>query len=340
MKNHPFKPWGVPDMLIDRKEEQKFIENFLEQIEKGNSWILVIRGEEGMGKGVLLRVLEKKAQAKKMAVCSIRTTRIKNEKDLINEIKTEISGLAKENDISEKIIQEYARQEYENMVALIEKTKKMFKERRVIIIIEDFEKIKKHENLLKEFETIVSLMQGVGIVLSSTRKIALTLGSLLIDLKPVNEEDYAEYIEKMTKDSIKMGEECIKAVYRESGGSPKLLQFITWYLYENAKENDKIITQAHYLASRRAILSMLSKEWFAELYYNTSPAERKALGVVARFEEASVGEIAKALGWKEGPTVTILMRLAEKGNLIKKRRGTYSVFSPLYKKFIEEREKM
>ncbi|MEM4720048.1 MAG: AAA family ATPase [Candidatus Bilamarchaeaceae archaeon] len=337
MKKNPFVPWGVPETIINRKEEQKLIESFLQQIEKEQSWALWLHGPRGMGKGLLLNLIQKSANKKGFLSCFIIGDKIQNKKNLIREIKIEIDGIIRLHGIEKRITKNILTDEEENIKNIIKNIKEKIEKKPLLIIIKDFDKITNYKELLRDIEETIATVSGFGVVMSSLKRISPPIGSVMIELKPVSEDDYREYIEKMTKTTIKMGEECIKIVYKESGGCPKLLQFITWYLYDNARETDKIITQAHYISSRLAIISLLAKEWFSSTYYSASEAEKKVLRELARYEEINVTELAKILGWKEGPTATILMRLVERGDIIKVKRGTYRLFAPLYRAFIMER---
>lgn len=342
MKKNPFMPWGMPRTFMNRRIEQKLITNFFEQIANGNSWFLLIRGGCGSGKTTLLRFAKEEAEKEKFSVCFLKMYKNNDIKDLVNNLKVEINRIIREFEENGKIeknaAESFIKTKSTELDWIIRTAKKLLK-KELIIIIAQIDNCKKPQSIIDGMAKIVEREKGVGFIVSSTRRLRPPLGGMLTELEAIEEQDFREYIEKMTKSEQgipKIGEECARVIYQESGGNPRLLQFLLWYLYENAHEGERIITKAHYISSKKAILSMLANEWFGALYADASPAEKSVLKQLALSGEATVTEIARATKKKEGPTATLLIRLLERGDVIKVRRGAYKLFAPLYASFIAE----
>jgi len=341
MKDNPFVIWGLPEIIMGRKEEQKIILAFLSNVANGQSWVLLLSGPTGMGKTLLLKWAQKEAERQKFVVVFVSLSGRPGREHIIAELKAKTAGLLKELEESERIkkdsMKNFVKTQATGFAGFAKAAKKAVDDRPMVLIINDIDKAKNAQKIVEELSEVAENHNGIGVIVSSSKKLVPLLGNMMVTLKPVEEQDFVEYINKTTKNTAKIGDECARVVYADSGGNPKLLQFILWHLYEHKREADKIITQAHYNASRRAILSDLANEWFGELYADASEEERKILKELARVDEMSVTELAKALGKKEGPTATLVLRLLDRGDVVKVRRGTYKLFAPLYASFISER---
>jgi len=342
MKNNPFTPWGMPKAIMDRKTEQKLIINFLSQVASGSSWFLLIIGGIGTGKTTLLRFAKQEAEKEKLPVCFLKIHKNSDRKELIKNLKVEINRIVREfeenGNIEKNAAESFISAKSADLDWIIKMAKKLLKTG-LVIIISQMDNCKKPQSVIDEMASIAEREKEVGFIVSSTKRLRPPLGCMLTELKAIEEQDFREYIEKMTKSEEgmpKVGEECARVLYQESGGNPRLLQFLLWYLYENAHEGERIITKAHYISSKKAILSMLANEWFGALYADASPAEKSVLKQLALSGEATVTEIARAIKKNEGPTATLLLRLLERGDVIKVKRGAYKLFAPLYASFIAE----
>lgn len=328
-------------MLIDRKEEQKIILTFISHILNGQSWLLLITGSTGMGKTTMLRWAQKEAEKQKAIVVFVNAPRRAVKEQILAELKAGITGLLKELEDNEEIKKDsaknFAKTDIADFTHLAKAAKKAVWERATLFIINDLDKAKNAQKIIEELNDATENNGGIGIIASSSKRLVPSLGNMMINLKSVEEQDFFDYVSKVTKETIKMGDECARAIYRDSGGNPRVLQFVSWYLYENMRETDKIVTQAHYTGSRRAILAALGNEWFGQLYADASEEEKKILKALAKVNEMNVTELARAIGKKEGPTATLLLRLVERGDVVKVRRGVYKLFAPLYAHFISER---
>ncbi len=343
MKNNPFVVWGLPETLINRKEEQKILLAFMDHIINGRSWTVIITGTAGSGKSTLLKWAQKEAEKRKCVVSFVTVPARSGKEFLLRELKAGISGLLKEledkGEIKEGAPDNFAKKTASDFITLIRAAKKALEKRPLIFIIDDFGVAKNAQKILEEMNEAVEGQDGVGLLLSSSKKLVPMLGNMLVSLKEASEQDLFDYAAKTASKATKIGDECARAVYQDSGGNLRIIQFALWYLYENAREGDKIITRAHYDALRMGLLTALANEWFGRLYADASEEEKRVLKELAQAEQLSVTGLSRLLGKNEGPTATLLLRLMERGDVVKVKRGRYRLFAPLYASFILERSK-
>ncbi len=343
MKNNPFVIWGLPPLLMNRKEEQRIILTFINHIADGQSWVLLIAGAAGTGKSTLLKWAQKEAERQKCITSFINVPSRSGKEMVITELKAGIGGLLRELEEKEEAkkgsAKSFIKTDATDFMHLAKSARRILGKRPIILIINDFDKLKNAQNTLEEINRAAESEVGIGVILSSSKRLVPSLGNMLINLGAVGEQDFFDYVEKITKakEMTKVGDECLRAAYKDGGGNPKLLQFMLWYLYENTRESDRIITKAHYESLRRAILAALGNEWFGQLYADASEEEKRILKELAKAEQMTVTELAKTLGKKQGPTATLLLRLLERGDVVKVKRGAYKLFAPLYASFISER---
>jgi len=341
MKNNPFLPWGMPDILIGRKDEQKLISNFVNEISQGRSRVLLIQGSPGMGKTTLLKTAQGEVKGAKLFTSMVKAGKKERETGVVRALKAELEDEISIRTQTGEIVFGKARQFSQDNAGtfnqLLGLMARVTGNGNMILIIDDFDEIQKAADVLRGIVKSIERRPGTGFIISSTKKMPSIPEVTSMELGPVEQHDFRDYAEKLTKDTAKMGEECQNYVYNDSGGNPRLIQLICWYLYNRAKDTEKIISRAHYSANLRGILSLLSHEWFSEQYFKASDEEKKILKRFANTGETTVTALAKSIGKKPGPVATLILRLEERGDVVKVKRGTYKVFSPLYAKYVLER---
>lgn len=343
MKDNPFVVWRLPETLINRKEEQKILLAFIDHIINGQSWTVIITGAAGSGKSTLLKWAQKEAEKRKCIVSFVTIPARSGKEFLLIELKARISSLLKELEdkgtIKKSVVDNFAKKTTSDFITFVRTVKKALEKRPLIFIIDDFDAVKNAQKILEELNEAIEGQSGVGLLMSSSKKLVPMLGNMLIKLNAVEEHDFFDYVARVTTKATKIGDECARAIYLDSGGNPRIIQFISWYLYEHVKEGDKIITKAHYDGLRRGVLTALANEWFGQFYADASEEEKRILQELAKAEQISVTELSRIVGKKEGPTATLLLRLLERGDVMKVKRGVYKLFAPLYASFILERSK-
>lgn len=335
---NPFIPWDE-NTIIGRKEQFEEFEDFIKNIYAGNSKIIILVGLPGSGKSMLLRHFRSEAHKRKMFSSYIKAEKRDKldriSKALFIELEGEISAIkhAEQN----VLIKDGNVGTLRGVINILEKSSHGFEG--AIFFIDDIDNTRKYEEIIRNISNVVSEKKHIGFMLSSTRRLAeIPENAKEIFLPPIEEHEFHEYVSKLLKKEVKMGDECIKAVYSDSGGNPRLLKEVCWMLYDGIKENEKMITQAHYNSSIRNIISFLSRDWFGKLYATSSTQERSILKILARSNvPISVKDISIRLNKGMGPVATFLLRLESKGHIIRAERGKYAVFSRLYARFIRER---
>ena len=342
---NPFVPWDDTN-IIGRKEQFKAFEDFLERVSAGDSRILLLKGTPGSGKGMLMRHFQNDALKRKMFAPYIKAS--KNEKldrltkELFQELESEVMDKVDSGTISEGKARTFSTQSRSGTLRiLINNLWKSFGHSfpGIIFFVDDFDSVTKNEDVLRHISNIVSEKRNIGFVLSTTRKFRKIPENVEeMNLGPLEEREFRDYLAKVLKKEPRMGDECTKSVYNDSGGNPKIIKQACWILYDKLKEGEKIISKAHYSANMRNIMSFLSRDWFGRLYASASAQEKIILKILARANKPlSVKETARQLNKPMGPTATLLLHLKTKGHIVKIQRGKYQIFSGLYAKFIRER---
>jgi len=344
-ESNPFAPWDE-STIIGRKEQFKAFEDFLNRVTSGDSRILLLRGTPGSGKGMLMRHFQAEALKRRLFAPYIKASR--NEKmdritkELFQELESEIMDSVDSRIIPEGKANAFIRQSRTGTLRVL--INNLWRTLGpsfpgILFFIDDFDNVRKSEEMLRHVSNIATEKRNIGFVFSTTGKFKRIPENVQqMDLGPLEEYEFRDYLAKVMKKEPKMGEECTKSVYRDSGGNPKLIKQVCWIIYDKLKEGEKVIAKAHYSANMRNIMSFLSRDWFGKLYASASAQEKTVLKVLARANKPlSVKETSRQLNKPMGPVATLLLRLEAKGHIVKIERGKYQVFSGLYAKFIKER---
>lgn len=342
---NPFVPWEETG-IIGRKEQQDEFAGFLDSIAGGSSGILLLRGVPGSGKSMLMRKFRADALKRKMFAPYIKAERNDRidrfTRELSEELESDIEARSAGGEISPQKAEVFRREKSAGTLrgiigALERATAPAFPG--VVFFIDDVDNARKYGDAMRHLANVASEKRGVAFVLSSTRRVSgLPENAKEVFLGPVSEQEFRDYVAKALKKEPKMGDECIKAIYADAGGNPRLLKQSCWMLYDAVRENEKMITKAHYTANMRNIMGFLSRDWFGRLYSTASSQEKTVLKTIARANAAlSVTEVSTQMNKPMGPTATLLLRLEAKGHIMKLERGRYQAFSGFYAKFIRER---
>lgn len=342
---NPFVPWDETN-IIGRKEQFKIFEDFLDRVAGGGSRILLLRGIPGSGKSMLMRHFQEEVLKRKLFAPYIKASRNEKmdrlSKELFQELESEIMDRVDSGTVSEGKANAFIKHARTGTLRVL--INNLWKTLGpsfpgIIFFIDDFDNVRKNDEMLRHMANIASEKKSIGFVFSATRKFHKVPENIQeIELTPLEEYEFRDFIAKTLKKEPKMGEECMKSVYRDSGGNPKLIKQVCWMLYDRIREGEKVITRAHYAANIRNILSFLSRDWLGKLYASASPQEKTILKILARSNKPlSVKETARQLNKNMGPIATLLLRLEAKGHITRVERGKYQVFSGLYRRFIKER---
>jgi hypothetical protein len=327
---NPFVPQGDDSgEIIGMKEELRILDGFLDQVGSGQSAMLLIHGIPGSGRSAFLRHLKKEAEKKGLFTVYTRIEDGEDIRDLAGRIFGEMSGpLARGKRPSD----------FSGLIPLIcpPEGKKSFGN---LLILDDIDALKKAEDSIHLIERAARASgKRIGIVMSSSKQIQHK-DLPVLELKPIQIQEAHEFVSRVLKDShVKMGEECINAILLDSGGNPKLFRNVCRLVYDRLKENEKVISKAHYLAYLPAIMSLLSIEWFGRAYQETPRAERDILSAMAKNEDGMhVSDISRKVGRPMGQVTALIGRLLDSGQIVRIERGKYKIFSRLYARYVMQR---
>jgi predicted ATPase len=316
---NPFA-WNPENFTVfGRKSEIGLFVSFANATSNGQPGILIVTGETGSGKSVLLRNFKHETERLGLQSIYIKVEKGEKEADLINKAFYEMKHL---EDVIEYIGNH---------------------NRETIIFIDGIDRLVGADQVTKRIVERIynSWRRRVSVVLSSTRNLKVQSdGVRNINLKGFVEQDMVEMIDSMIGDSeLKVGKEFLHSVLDDSCGNQKTVFMICWYIYEKIKDNEKMITKGHYLNYLPYIMEMFSIEWFGQMYHETPKAQREILAAIAKSRDGmKVSEIAKKLKKPLGPVSTLVNRLADDGQVTRIERGRYRIISMLYGKFVLQRQ--
>ncbi|MFH1784832.1 MAG: ATP-binding protein [Candidatus Micrarchaeota archaeon] len=316
---NPFA-WNPESFQVSvKKINSSVFTSFLNANASKQPGILIITGELGVGKTIYLRNFRHEAEKAGVFCTYVKMEKGEDEIDLVDKMF----------------------QEEKNLDDAIDHLSSYSNEG--IMFIDGVDRIKKTDQVARKLVNKVSSYWGkkkFSIVMSSVRPLKIPNDEAkTINLTAFNENDMQEMVRNTLKDKeIKMGRECLRSILNDSSGNPRVVLLICWHIYEKIRDNEKIITKSHYLNYLPYIMTMLSNEWFGEIYHETSKSERQILKILAKnIDGIHVSQIAKKLKKPLGPTSTLTMRLVNSGQVIRVERGEYKIFSALYGRYVLQR---
>ena len=301
----------------------------------------MVTGMPGIGKSTLLKNFAIEAQKTRLFTIYVKAGKGEHLQSLIERMAHESALIivSEESRTKKSSVLSKAK----SLDAIVEGIRRLVIGRSVVIlfIIDDADLIREQEKISEKISLVLSRMQHIGFVLSGTNQIAVPMPEKFrtIKLRPFGEHEVAEFVnDALKKESLKIGDACTKAIMTDSEGNPRVIATICWVLYDKLKENEKIITKGHYLASFPVIMSMLARDFFDMLYEQVPEAERKVLAEFAKeCRVMHISDAAKKMKKRLGVVTTLAMRLVKRGALIRTERGQYIVFTKLFGKYVMER---
>jgi hypothetical protein len=335
---NPFLLWVQdPKELIGRKNETNLYKSILKEIAARRKISILIKGNPGMGKSLLLMRYAQLAEKEGFFAPLIRAGR-ENHNSIVAKLKSQMKNYLMEKaaigSITERAI---SKLEFgDDFIVEVAKTSQRYGEG-LIVLIDDFD-------LLKEPEKLISMIKSVNNK-GKTLRIGWVLSSktyyegidVKIDLLPFDEHDVREMVEKaLKKGPPKMGEGCLSTIFEESEGNPQVARSTCYVIYEKLSEKEKIISRKHYIMNKSAIMSLLSRELFDGLYEPLPESEKKVLLAFAKAGgRAHISDIAREISMRHA--TTLALRLVERGQVVRIDRGIYKVFTKLYGKYVQQR---
>lgn len=178
-----------------------------------------------------------------------------------------------------------------------------------------------------------------------------------LEVMPMALEEVSEALQKPLEKSLnaKMNDEAVEMVFQYSGGHPYIVQTFGLYIFEEELAGAKpstphfenkvsLIDVREVQNAVPKVMTRLSSQVFKDRFDQTSPLERKILLAICNILERKNGpnneiapqQIKEFATGKYGVRI-ILRRLVEKDCLIKKERGKYALFTPLFAEYVKAR---
>lgn len=132
--------------------------------------------------------------------------------------------------------------------------------------------------------------------------------------------------------NLELSKDVISLIYEKSRGHPYFVMFITYELL-NYIENKKNITSKEFTAAWPYIIALLERNVFVNRLGDVSDKEKEVLLQIAQLEknQFAPSDIKGISG-----VTQFFSRIERKGLLIKKERGLYELFHPLFKEYLQK----
>ena len=185
----------------------------------------------------------------------------------------------------------------------------------------------------------LTLFRGIKEIFSPVERFFTPL-----EVMPMTMSEVREALEKPLEQSLalRIDSKAIESVFRYSGGHPYIVQTFGLYTFEETmKKGVKAIDSKSIVEVLPRVMTRLSSQIFRDRFDKTSTLERKVLlsicdlGETTDNAEFSPQQI-NLNGGKYSIRV-VLGRLVEKDCLIKRERGRYSLFTPLFSEYVKAR---
>jgi hypothetical protein len=154
-------------------------------------------------------------------------------------------------------------------------------------------------------------------------------------LEPFSPEGTKEAINKRIRASkleLQFSDEVISTIHEKSKGHPYFVMFITYELV-NLLGSKRKVSQREFDKYWPQIVSVLERNVFVNRLGEVSEKEKQVLIRIASIEKAQVSPSV----FKEMKGITeFFSRLERKGLLLKKERGQYELFHPLFKEYLRK----
>jgi hypothetical protein len=343
---NPFTPWGAgPQDFIGRKPEIEMYGSFLKGIGAGMPEVLLAAGAPGSGRSALLRRLQQESAKAGVFAPLVSAGDGERFPSFLSKLSSELLAYAQEKEgegaLSDRMLSGLkAASGGEDM--LLSFARMALKHAGgVVLLVDDADRLGRPDELIQfvarmmkavtaerlRFGFLLSFSEGFGGFSAMGREMRLG---------PFEEHDLREMVDGALKKGPKMGEECFRTLNSESEGNPLVAKTICWVIYDRLPDNEKIMTQRHYLTYYPAIMSTLSREFFDRLYLELPASEREVLRAFASAgKPAYISDIARTIGKRHA--TTLALRLVERGQLVRVDRGLYRVFTKLYGRYVLQR---
>ena len=282
--DNPFVVWGEkPQNIYGRKEEIKLFNTYLNAILSRQPVGIAVKGGRGAGKSIFLERLIAEAEKKGFFCVLIKVAKGESRESLLGKLRAgseaAASTMAAEGKLKKGAYEKLGKASWKDAASFFLTAKKIVCPPfyGVMVFLDDVDNTKTDiAGFFRDGIVKVSRKGSFSAVVSSKKKRNGFFRE--IELRPFSIEEAEELVKKTTgKTTPRLGSECVKTIFRESGGNPQLFKLACWYLYEKLKDKAKVITKGHYLAYLPAMISFLAAEVFERMYSEVPEGEREVL---------------------------------------------------------------
>lgn len=340
--DNPFVVWGEdPQNISGRKKEIKLFNTYLNAVLSRQPVGIAVTGGPGSGKSIFLERLKDEAEKKGFFCVVAKTAKNESAKSLLGRMgagsRAVASAFVAERKLKKSAYDKLGKASWKDAASFFLALNKTVCPPfyGIIIFADDVDNTKTDiPGFLREGVKKAARKGSFSAVVSSKSRIRDDFFREL-ELGPFSIEDAEGLVGSAVGKTIpRFGSGCISTIHLETGGNPYLFKLVCWYLYEKLKGKQKVITKGHYLAYLPAIVGFLAAEVFEKMYSGIPEGEREVLRFLAKKEAANVSDIAKGMKKRLGAVTSLIMRLMEKGHIVKISRGRYSVYSRIYARYV------
>lgn len=186
----------------------------------------------------------------------------------------------------------------------------------------------------------LTLFRGIKEIFSPVERFFTPL-----EVMPMALSEVREALEKPLEQSLgaKIERNALESVFRYSGGHPYIVQTFGLYMFEEASKRGSNSVDAKTIVEiLPRVMTRLSSQIFKDRFDRTSDLERKVLLAICDLGKSLnnfefTPQQIRVKGGAKYSLRVILARLVEKDCLVKRERGTYSLFTPLFSEYVMAR---
>ena len=340
---------------IGNRELLASLEHKSDDSSEGAVIAIMIEGMRGVGKSKLLRKLADRCRRQKMLTLYVRLHEGDDERAVVRKIVEQLRTALLEMD-GNTAKTENPGKLGPGIAHLIEKAEMNLPQGvgAIAILLDDMDELRDANILLSKFSD--ALEKRKPLQRSGVRTNALTpkrprgwlvaasgmyfqknYGFERYMIAPLDGVDVEHIlVHALEKSGVRWGDECLQTLIRESGNNPQMFLTMARLLYDHLGPEEKRLTKAHYMENAQLIRQETAGV-FDALYYRTSKQERRILVHLAKKDPQRVTELARALRLPLNTVTALVIRLLQKGSVVKPERGIYRLFNPLYGRYILSR---
>jgi AAA+ ATPase superfamily predicted ATPase len=157
-----------------------------------------------------------------------------------------------------------------------------------------------------------------------------------IYLESLDRKTVKKYIQgRLKRFDVRITEEALEMIYNYTGGIPYYVQKIGHFCFDLSQLSEKNIDTTIVSKSFDRMLKEFDGEFESRFTEKFSPRKQAILREIARKDGARVSEIAKSIGVDVNYLGESMRFLVEAMVIIRKKRGFYELYDPIFKQWLK-----